>query len=207
MVVWAICQYYPPEPGAPSARLSGMAKVWQEQGIDVRVLTGIPNHPTGVIPEAYANKPRFYKEVVDGIRVWRHWLYVAPNRGKVPRALNQLSFAASLLVNLRGVGDEDRPDVVMASSPSLFCVGSAWLLARKHNAKFIFEVRDLWPAIFVQMGILKEGAALSTLEALEVFLYRRADAIVTVTRSFVDQISERGIPVDKLSVVFNGVRR
>jgi glycosyltransferase involved in cell wall biosynthesis len=205
MKVWAICQYYPPEIGAPSARLSGMAKVWKAMGLAPIVLTGIPNHPDGMVPDAYKHRPSYYEEEMDGIRVWRHWIYVAPNKGKFKRVFNQVSFAASVLFNLHKVKPDDKPDVVMASSPSFFCVCSAWLLARRHGAKFIFEVRDLWPAIFVQMGILKPGMLYRFLERIEMFLYRRADAVVTVTRSFARQIVERGIKPEKLYVVFNGV--
>lgn len=205
MKVWAICQYYPPEIGAPSARLSGMVKVWKAMGLSPIVLTGIPNHPDGVVPDAYKQRPAFYEEEMDGIRVWRHWLYVAPNKGKFKRVFNQVSFAASILFNMFGVKAEDKPTVVMASSPSFFCVFSAWLLARRHGAKFVFEVRDLWPAIFVQMGILKPGLLYRFLEKIEMFLYNRADAVVTVTRSFARQIVARGIKPEKLFVVFNGV--
>ncbi|NBV54270.1 MAG: glycosyltransferase WbuB, partial [Proteobacteria bacterium] len=139
-----------------------------------------------------------------GIPTRRHWLYVTPNQGKYKRALNMLSFAVSLLwYNWRR--QAEAPDVVIASSPSFFCVFSAWLLARRHGAKFVFEVRDLWPAIFLQMGILKPGIIYNVLTAMEMFLYRRADAIVTVTRSFTRQINGRGIRKDKFTTIFNGV--
>lgn len=205
MKLWTICQYYPPEIGAPSARISGFARIWQAMGVDVRVLTGIPNHPDGIVPDAYVHRPAFHEETLDGVRVWRHWLHVAPNKGKVRRVLNQVSFALSLLFNMFNIKPDDKPDVIMASSPSFFCVMSAWLLARRHGAKFVFEVRDLWPDIFLQMGILKRGFIYNVLSALEMFLYRRADAVVTVTRAFARQIAGRGIKADKLFVVFNGV--
>lgn len=209
MNVWVICQYYPPETGAPSTRISGLAASWMAMGVNVTVLTGIPNHPDGVVPEAYRNVPEFYEEVLNGVPVRRHALYVAPNKGKFKRVANQLSFAWSVLWhNLRHasrIPGWKKPDVIMASSPSFFCVFSAWLLARRYGARFVFEVRDLWPAIFVQMGILKEGFVYRVLEMLEMFLYRRADAIVTVTRSFARQIAARGIRQDKFTTVFNGV--
>lgn len=205
MKVWVICQYYPPEVGAPSARISGLARMWQQMGVEPIVLTGIPNHPDGVVPDAYVHKPAFFEESMDGVRVWRHWLYVAPNKGKFKRVFNQLSFAASVMFNIWKVPEADRPQVVMASSPSFFAVMSGWLLARRYGAKFIFEVRDLWPAIFVQMGILQEGFIYRVLSALEMFLYRRADAVVTVTRKFASQIAARGIDAGKIFVVFNGV--
>lgn len=202
--IWVVCQYFLPEPGAPSARISGLAKSWQQLGAQVTVLTGIPNHPDGVVPEAYRNKPKYYNEVIAGIPVRRHWLYVTANKGKFKRVFNMVSFAGSVLkANWRRQGQ--KPDVIMASSPSFFCVFSAWLLARRHGARFIFEVRDLWPAIFLQMGILQRGFIYNVLEKLEMFLYRRADAIVTVTRSFARQIVARGIPERKFATIFNGV--
>ena len=208
MQLWVISQYYPPESGAPSARISGFAKSWMDSGeVGVTVLTGIPNHPDGIVPEEYRDKPLFFPEVIDGVAVRRHWLYVAPNKGKWPRLFNQLSFAASVLwqnfVLPEGMA---RPDVVVVSSPTFFPVVSGWLLARRYGAKFVFEVRDLWPAIFVQMGLFRHGSAVvRVLEKLEMFLYRRADAVVTVTRSFAREIIRRGIPEAKLAVVYNGV--
>lgn len=206
--IWVICQYYRPEPGAPSTRLSGLARSWQQMGANPVILTGIPNHPDGVLKPDYVGKNPYMQEEIDGIPVFRHWLYVAPNKGKFPRLFNMLSFAGSLLkANWSGAAARGlpKPDIIMASSPSFFCVFSAWLLARRHKAKFIFEVRDLWPAIFLQMGILRPGMVYNILEKMEMFLYRRADAIVTVTRSFVRQISARGIKSSKLFTVFNGV--
>jgi glycosyltransferase involved in cell wall biosynthesis len=211
MKLWIVCQYYPPEIGAPSARISGLAKSWinPEDGtapLNVTVLTGIPNHPEGVVPEDYRGRPAFYEETKNGVRVKRHWLYVAANKGKWPRLFNMLSFAASVLVKNWRTSAADKPDVIMATSPTFFCVISAWLLAKKHGAKFVFEVRDLWPAIFVQMGLFKAGSlVVKILTVLEMFMYRRADAIVTVTRSFAREIEHRGIDGKKISVVFNGV--
>lgn len=208
LTIWVVCQYYRPESGAPSTRLSGLARSWREMGAQPVILTGIPNHPDGVLKPEYVGKDPYMLETLDGIPVARHWLHVAPNKGKLPRLLNMTSFAWSVLKanwakpSPRGL---PQPDVVIASSPSFFCVVSAWLLARRHGAKFIFEVRDLWPAIFLQMGILRPGFIYNALEKMEMFLYRRADAIVTVTRSFVRQIAARGISADKMHVIFNGV--
>lgn len=205
MNVWLITQYYPPEIGAPSTRLSGLVRCWQQLGLAVTVLTGIPNHPEGVIPPAYQGKPKYYTEQVEGVPIHRHWLYVTPNKGRLGRLLNLLSFMLSVWWHNRTLHTGAKPDIVVASSPNFFCGVAGWLLARRYGAKFVFEVRDLWPAIFVQMNILKPGMVLNLLEALEMFLYRKADAIVTVTRSFARNIAGRGIPKEKLGVVFNGV--
>ena len=45
-------------------------------------------------------------------------------------------------------------DTVVVSSPTFFSILSGWLLARSRRARFVVEVRDLWPAIFVELGVL-----------------------------------------------------
>ena len=59
MHVLFISQYFPPEMGAPAARTFELAKRWVQLGADVTVITAIPNHPTGVIPEAYRHASLF----------------------------------------------------------------------------------------------------------------------------------------------------
>src|ERR1700690_1405 len=59
-----VSQYFPPEMGAPAARASELAQHWAEAGHEVSVLTGFPNHPTGVVPEEWRGRLRrlFYRE-------------------------------------------------------------------------------------------------------------------------------------------------
>ena len=203
MNIWLICQYYKPEPGAPSARLSGFARVWEDAGHRIRVLTGLPNHPRGIVYDEYAGHGFFYDDEVDGIRLWRHWLYTTPNEGMKNKLFSHLSFAASLLRNL--FGRDHKPDVVVVSSPSFFAAVTGWLIAKRYRAQFVMEVRDLWPGIFVELGVLKPGRLLDTLEKIELFLYRKAAAVVTVTKGFAKDIAKRGIDPSKLYVITNGV--
>ena len=70
---------------------------------------------------------------------------------------------------------------------------------------FVFELRDLWPASIKAVGAMKESRTLRMLERLEMFLYRRATAIVSVTNAFKDELIARGIDGGKIAVVINGV--
>ena len=72
-------------------------------------------------------------------------------------------------------------------------------------APFVFEVRDLWPAIFAELGVLRNRFILRSLEGLEMFLYRRSGAVVTVTRGFAENIERRGIEKAKIHFIPNGV--
>ncbi|MBX6389782.1 MAG: glycosyltransferase family 4 protein [Frankia sp.] len=200
--VLLVTHYFPPEIGAPQARLSETARAWAAAGLDVTVLTGMPNHPTGVVPPAYRGALRRV-ERVDGYRVVRTWLYATPNEGVARRTLGHLSFmASSVLLGRRLAGPAD---VVVVSSPTFFSLGSAWLLARLRRARLVVEVRDLWPAIFVELGVLTNRRVIAALERLELAAYRAADAVVTVTDGFRDNIVGRGIPAAKVHVIPNGV--
>lgn len=202
MRIHLACHYYPPEIGAPQARLSEMAREWAARGHDVTVLTGFPNHPTGVIPPGYRGRA-FMKELVDGVRIWRHWLYATPNEGFFKKTLAHLSFAASIL--LLSLFRGKRPDVLVVSSPNFFAAMSVYLMAAARGVPYVFEVRDLWPGIFIELGVLKNRLLIRALEMIELFLYRRAAAIVPVTHGFAEDMIRRGVAAGKIKVITNGV--
>jgi glycosyltransferase involved in cell wall biosynthesis len=70
---------------------------------------------------------------------------------------------------------------------------------------FVFELRDLWPESIKAVGALKDSAVIRVMERIEMFLYRRAARILTVTHSFKDTLIRRGIDGQKIEVVTNGV--
>ena len=61
-----ISQYFPPEMGAPAARADELSRHWASMGHEVTVLTGFPNHPTGVVPAEY--RSRFRRLVIHRLR-------------------------------------------------------------------------------------------------------------------------------------------
>ena len=163
MRILIVTHYFPPETGAPQARLSALAATWAADGDRVTVLTGMPNHPTGVIPPAYRGALR-RRERGDGYRILRTWLYATPNEGIARKTLGHLSFMlSSVLLGGWGTGPAD---VVVVSSPTFFSIGSAWLLARLKRARLVLEIRDLWPAIFTELGVLTNRRVIRVLERL-----------------------------------------
>jgi glycosyltransferase involved in cell wall biosynthesis len=202
MRVLIVTHYFPPETGAPQARLSALAAAWASDGDDVTVLTGMPNHPTGILPPPY-RRAVLRRERVDGYRVVRTWLYATPNEGIVRRTLGHLSFmASSVLLGYRAVG---AADVVVVSSPTFFAIFSGWLLARLKHARLVIEVRDLWPAIFVELGVLTNRWVIGMLERMELAAYAAADQVVVVSEGFRTDLIRRGVPAEKVHVIRNGV--
>ena len=206
MKILYVSQYFPPEMGAPSARAVELARHWVRDGHDVTVLTGFPNHPTGVVPAEWQPRLRnlVYYENIEGIRVVRSWLWPLPNRKAHERILNYGSFCASAA--LRGL-DLPRPEVVIASSPQLLVGLSGWWISFWKRAPLVFEVRDLWPESLAAVGMGAENSLLHrSLRRVAGFLYRKADHIVVVTPAFKDHLIQRWqVPPLKISVVENGV--
>jgi glycosyltransferase involved in cell wall biosynthesis len=197
-----VTQFFPPEAGAPQARLSALAATWASGGDAVTVLTGMPNYPTGVLPPEYRRAIR-RRERRDGYRVVRTWLFATPNEGVVNKTLSHLSFmVSSVLLGGRACG---RADTVVVSSGPFFSIGSAWLLARLKRARLVVEVRDIWPAIFVELGVLTNRWIIRVLERLELAAYAAADQVVVVTDGFRANLIARGVPADKVHTIRNGV--
>lgn len=201
MRVLVITQYFPPETGGTSNRLISLADGLREAGHQVHVIAEKPNHPEGIIREDYRGGI-FDERTYDGIPVTYTWVYTHPEKNFLKRLAFYLSFMVMAVVGaMRTKGDFD---VVLASSPPLFVGVSGWLAARLKSAKFVFDVRDIWPEVAVAMGALTNPVAIRLAERLEQFIYNRADGITAVTSSFCDHIQEVASEHTPMRRVMNG---
>jgi glycosyltransferase involved in cell wall biosynthesis len=201
-----ISQYFPPEMGAPAARVSELSRHWVEAGHEVTVLTGFPNHPDGVLRPEYRKYFRrgIFREQIGSVNVVRTWLLPFPNRKTYERILNYSSFCASASFTGSFL---PRPDVVIATSPQLLVGLAGWWVARIKRVPFVLEVRDLWPESLAAVGVGGANSRLHrTIGKLAAFLYRRADHIVVVSPAFRERlIKDWSVDAKKISVVQNGV--
>ncbi|MDD9919167.1 MAG: glycosyltransferase family 4 protein [Alphaproteobacteria bacterium] len=203
MHIWIINQSFRPETNAPANRFHGLATQWEKLGQRVTVLAGQPYRPHGKLAEGFNGQ--FQEKQVDGITVRYHWEWITRKKKALAQALTQLSFAWSLLRKNWRVTPENRPDIIIASSPDFFHTISAWLLSVRYRVPFIMEVRDLWPEIFKDMGVLNNRALLWLLEKLARFIYVRAKNIITVTNGYAKQLTEKGVNASKIYVIHNAV--
>lgn len=201
MKILFLSDNFPPEGNAPATRLYEHAIRWVRDGHEVTVITCAPNFPEGKLFAGYRNRWR-QVEYLDGIRVVRVKTYITANEGFLKRTLDYMSFM--LMGFLMGLF-EKRPDVVVATSPQFFCAMGGWALSVAKRRPFVFELRDLWPASIIAVGAMQKSLVIRLLEKVELFLYRRAAAIVSVTQSFREDLVARGVPREKIHVVINGV--
>jgi hypothetical protein len=192
---------FPPEGNAPATRTYEHAREWVKLGHKVTIITGAPNFPEGKVFDGYRNS-WYSKSILDGIEVRRVKTYITANEGFAKRILDFMSFMFSSFFTGLFV---KKPDVIVGTSPQFFTAVSAWALSAVRFKPFVFELRDIWPASITAVGAMGRSLPIRILEKIEVFLYRRANKIISVTHSFKSELIERGIDVSKIDVVLNGV--
>jgi hypothetical protein len=185
MHVIFLTHYYPPEVGAPQARISSLAHALTERGTSVTVHTCFPHYPDGRIREPYRNWP-YLKENDGPVRVVRSAVYPAPNRGFLPRLANHLSSALSAIATAPLTG---AADVVVAESPPLFTAAAGSVYAGLKRVPLVLNVADRWPASAIELGMLRRPGFVRAASWLERSCYLRAAAITVPTDGLVRSLS------------------
>jgi glycosyltransferase involved in cell wall biosynthesis len=196
-----LTQYFPPEVGAPQNRLFEIAVRLKKLGVDVTILTAMPNYPQMKIHEGYEGKKYVYEEI-EGIPVHRASIYLPKNKSIIQRLLNYFSFVySSAKIGIHKIGEVD---VIMCESPPLFLGYSALYLKRKKNAKLIFNVSDLWPESAEKLGVVTNKWMLKLAYRLEKKLYHKSILVTGQTQGICKNINER-FPSVKTFWLPNGV--
>jgi len=201
MKLLIVSQYFPPEVGAPQARLAAMAQELLRAGHSVEVVTSLPNYPLGKIFPEYKGKA-YRKDSYSGMRVHRVWSYASQGTG-IGRMFNYTSFAIN---SLFGIARSGRPDCLFVEVPPLPLAVPTILAAKMWRVPVIVNVSDLWPDAALEMGVLREGVLAKTLRSLEWWIYRKADYVCAVTQAILKTLGdEKQVPREKLLFLANGV--
>ena len=201
MRIWILNHYATPPDLPAGTRHYDISRVLVKKGHDVTIFASGFSHITFREERLHRNE-RMRVECIEGIRFV--WIRTTPySRNDVHRALNMLSYAVGVIWAQRRMS---RPDVVVGSSVHPLAAAAGWLIAGIRRVPFIFEVRDLWPQVLVDMGSLKENCVAARLfRAAERFLYQQARVIITVAPKAANYIVPLGIPSEKIVHIPNGI--
>ncbi len=175
------------EPGG--TRHHELARYLASQGHQVTIITSAISYLTG---KSHSAKIPWSKKQTDGelITIIRAYTYPALHRSFAFRLISFFSFMVSSFFIGLGVKNVD---LVWGTSPPIFQGITAWALARLKHRPFLFEVRDLWPAFAVAVGVLKNPHLIRLSEWLERFLYHRADQVVVNSPGFISHVMDQGV--------------
>lgn len=182
-------------------RFHAFANEWAKQGHEVAIIAGTVSYVLGERPKAFRGKifsKRHERERLQVVRVFDNIPGYRTFLGRLFSYWSYLFFAffAALF--------SKRPDVVIASSPPIFTGVLGWKIARLRRARFVFEVRDLWPDEAIELGFLKNHILISMSFWLERFLYARADHIVVNSPGIKEFLTaKKGVAKKKITNVPN----
>jgi glycosyltransferase involved in cell wall biosynthesis len=201
MRIWILNHYASPPDQPAGTRHYDIARVLTKKGHDVTIFASSFNHFTLREEQLHGNE-RARVDYIDGIRFV--WIRTTPYSGNdARRALNMLSYSMG---TIRAQRPMPRPDVVVGCSVHPAAATAGWLIASVRHVPFVFEVGDLWPQALIDMGALKEdGVAARLFRKAELFLYRRARAIIVLPPRAADYLIPLGIPREKIFYIPNGI--
>jgi glycosyltransferase involved in cell wall biosynthesis len=200
--IWSIYQFAstPRLPG--SKRSYQYAKAIADMGNDVTLWTSSFGHWSKV--DSIKDGSPYKSESAGSLKVMCLKTKPLYYKNDMKRIVNMLDFARVFSKNAKK--QHEKPDAIIASYPSPFAAFSAYRLAMKYNARFILEIRDLWPHNWVARGAFsKYHPLVQFLYCLEKYLYSRAEIIVTALPYVNEYLIERGILRDKVFWIPNAV--
>ncbi|WP_137807885.1 glycosyltransferase family 4 protein [Pseudomonas sp. G(2018)] len=195
--VLLMTQWFDPE---PTFKGLVFARELVAQGFEVEVVTGFPNYPGGKLYAGYKIKP-FQREVIDGVQITRVPLYPSHGQSGVGRVLNYISFAASLL--LYCLFRAKKPDVIYAYHPPLTVGIAAALVRFFRRVPVVYDIQDMWPDTLKATGMFSSEKLLKVVSRVCDWVYRNVDQIVVLSPGFKRLLTERGVPSQKIDVIYN----
>ena len=184
------------EPGG--TRHHEMAKALVQKGHTVTIIASTVSYLTGKTGQP-ANPDRLSTDTNPGISLIYTYTYPALHRSFFHRLLSFISFMISSFIAALRVRNVD---LVWGTSPPIFQGFTAWLVARLKGAAFVFEVRDLWPAFAIAIGVLKNPILIRLSLWLEHFLYSKSDTVMVNSPGFIDHVRLKG--ARRIELVPNG---
>ncbi|MBK9207215.1 MAG: glycosyltransferase family 4 protein [Anaerolineales bacterium] len=178
------------EPGG--TRHHEFARLLTTRGHKVTVIASPVSYITG-------NSTHQSNSEIEGVTILRAAVYDAHHKSFIHRVLAFFSFMISSFWIGLGV---KHVDLVWGTSPPIFQGVTAWALARIKGAKFLFEVRDLWPQFAIAVGVLKNPILIALSEWLERFLYHSADRVMVNSPGFLEPVTSRG--AKRVDLIPNG---
>jgi glycosyltransferase involved in cell wall biosynthesis len=172
------------EPGG--TRHYELSRYLADRGHRVTVLAGQVSYLTG---ERGRKGWVIKEETENGLEIRRCFSLPGWHRSFVSRTLSFISFSVSSF--LVGLGVKD-VDLVWGTSPPILQAATALGLAKLKRAKFVFEVRDLWPKFAIAVGVLRNPVLIRASEWLERVLCEKADRVVVNSPGFIEHVRGRG---------------
>jgi len=197
MQILMLSQWFDPE---PTFKGMAFARELVRLGHEVEVLTGFPNYPGGKVYDGYRiGLPK--RENIEGVSVLRVPLYPSHDGSAVKRIANYASFALSAAI--LGTLLVKRADVMYVYHPPATVGFAAAVISLLRRIPFVYDIQDLWPDTLSATGMVRSPGVLKLVGLGCRMVYRQAGRIVVLSPGFKEMLVERGVPEEKVEVIYN----
>ncbi len=190
---------YRPEPTGIAPYTAGMAEHLSRIAGSVTVLTGLPHYPSWEVPYVYRRQLRRREMVDDHTLLVRHAHYVPRRQSALTRAAYEMTFMANVMTS----PVPQRPDVVLAISPSLGGAVAGAALARRFRVPLVTVIQDLMAKAADQSGMSGGSSVAGITAKIERAALRRSDLVAVVAEAFRQQVIDYGVPAEGVRLLPN----
>jgi colanic acid biosynthesis glycosyl transferase WcaI len=198
---------FPPDSVSTGEIMGDLAADLRDSGHSVTVLTTTPHYNPDPAAERQQPLRPYWGRLLQqsdyhGIRVY-HAAIPSKTPSVIGRILGWIGF--HVVSTVAGVVTVPRPEVILTPSPPLSIGVSAWIIAALRGARYIYNVQEIYPDIAVNLGALRNRAAIRTMEALERFVYRKSAAVTVIAPRMRERLVAKGVRPEKVHVLPNFV--
>ncbi|MCF6269629.1 MAG: glycosyltransferase family 4 protein [Melioribacteraceae bacterium] len=191
--------FFKPETGAASVRADYFVKALRNAGHEVLIVSPKPNYPIGEIFDGFKKK-LIVKNVKENT-IYLPILFVS-SHSAIGRLFSYLSYFKFSLIYL--LFKNYKPDIVISSSPPIFTSLAALIYSKIKRSKFILDIRDIWPDIGVELGILTNKFSILGLSKIEEFLLKNSDKIIVTAEGDKKNVMDKIENSEKCEIIYNG---
>ncbi|MFH4969228.1 WcaI family glycosyltransferase [Gaetbulibacter sp. M240] len=181
---------YYPEDSAIGLYTTQKAEYLVKHGFEVTVITGFPYYPQWKIWDAYREKPSFFTEMINGVRVIRSKQYVPINPTFSKRLVHLISFTFGNFINLFKVS---KPDIIISIIPFTTSAFLGWLLKLRYKSKLWVHIQDFEFDAAMESGLLKGNKKFifRALMWVEKKVLNKADTVSTISHGMIKKLNEK----------------
>lgn len=193
MHILYIHQYFTTPQQGGGTRSYEFARRLVSKGHKVSVLTG-----AGIVHDNKCSSVK--RDSIDGIDIWHVDVAYSNNMGYKGRIKSFLKFA----FNTCKTGSSIKGyDIVFATSTPLTVAIPGIFLSLYKRVPMVFEVRDLWPEVPIQIGAIKKPLLITCLQILEKFTYKYSHHVVALSPGMAEGVVNTGIKPEKVTLIPN----
>ncbi len=187
MKILYLHQYFLTNTSSGGTRSYEFTKYLSDNGYKVNVITG-------------TDSEKKYDELQEGLSVYSTR---TKYNNKMPKWRRIIAFFDYIIKALIKGLKTKNVDIVFATSTPLTIGIPAVLIAKLLRKKLIFEVRDVWPDVPIQLGYINNKFAAKFLSKLEFWIYKNSKHVIVLSDGMYQNLLRKGIPAEKLSVIEN----